>query len=676
MLLYPDIRKTRVIFPSTAEEVFYDKCLKNLSEDWSLYFSVCLSTINSDEGAKDNEIDFLLYHPRFGIFVVEVKGGRLSYDPLIRKFYSVNRHDEKFEIKDPFKQVLVWKSRFLRFLKQRNIVVPVTHLVCFPSVDSQQFGENANFNSQIIIGRKEMEHLEEFLANIATKVHLPTFLQFKDVAHNLNTALLGQSFTSKLYLRDYIDGHELRMKDVEHIYESLVIPITAQTSLGIEGEAGTGKTMLATMVAKHFREQSQRVLLLTSNPILNLFLKGQLHQNIAVETYLGIAIKYGVDLLNPPADFKGNKSDWIQIDAPLKLQEAIKQKKNLSNSNAELFDVMICDEAQDVQPFWWEALLELKKNEESRLYLFFDRSQGIFGSGGNDKKFDPNHSLPIPPPFFPLINNYRTTREIASFARSFRTGDSILTGHCGRIGYVPELIVYEDDLDCQRQIGKILRKLIREENLFPNEITLLSARDPSSKNSTIRNLNEIAKFKLHRIQMSKKMLWENINPTRDFVGVSTISSFKGLETKVGILINLSEYNLPSSHPIMSSLIYVACTRAKHMLYIFVKKGDEKETKFKAVMESILTNGSLVLEGSEKDFEFVGKVQYFNPLRVGWLTVDDPAFQKKSVMFFPHDLLHHNIDPMQLKIGTKVKFRPMLEGTVAIAGQLKLIKGGS
>ena len=125
----------------------------------------------------------------------------------------------------------------------------------------------------------------------------------------------------------------------------------------------------------------------------------------------------------------------MQHAAPTELEQAIRQQKNF-------YDVLICDEAQDVQPFWWKALRELLSGRDSRFYLFFDRSQGIFGSGGSQEKFEPDAVLPIAAPYFPLVHNYRTTREIATFSRSFRTGASILQSHCGRLGYEPQLFVY------------------------------------------------------------------------------------------------------------------------------------------------------------------------------------------------------------------------------------------
>ena len=665
MKIFPDSEKTRVIFVSSAEESLYENSRKQLSENWRVYYSCSLSEFEGEEGLRDNEIDFVFYHPDYGIFVAEVKGGRIKFDAQKQKFSSLNRHGEIFSIKDPFKQVLVWKSRFLRFLKKNGIRVPVSHLVCFPGAHAKEFPKSAAMNPAIILDREGMDQLEEFLIRLARSSHPEHFFKFSDVGEKLDRILIGKTFTSRLYIRDYIDSHEKRVRDVESVFDSLLTPVTSQSRLGIEGEAGTGKTMLALLIAKFFRDRSERILFLSSNPILNLFLRQEAGDGISVETFADIAEKFGVSLLNPPASFQGKRSDWIQIEGPVLLKEAIVNNKNFR------FDVIVCDEAQDVQPFWWEAFEELLAGSESRLYLFFDRSQGIFGSGGSDKKFDPDTTLPISPPFFPLVNNYRTTREISTFARSFRTGGSVLQSHCGRLGYIPEIVTYEDQEDWQRQIGKIVRNLVKTEKVQPIEITFLSARAPDSRESVLAGVREISRIPLHKLTYNKKNKWRQTRPPRGHMAVATISAFKGLETKIGFLINISEYNLPVSNPIMASLIYVACTRAKHMLYICVRKNDPKRKAIEEALAEVRAKGALVLEGSDKDFEFNGKISHYNPARVGWISVEDAGFQKNSIMFFPFDVEKSGLTG-KIKVGKRIKFRPKMEGQVSIACDLKLL----
>ena len=99
--IFPDIERTRVVFSSAAEEQFYSQAKTTLTGGWIVFYSCTLSTMEGDDGLKDNEIDFVCYHPSYGIVVVEVKGGRIRFDAQTSKFYSVNRHNETFEIKDP-----------------------------------------------------------------------------------------------------------------------------------------------------------------------------------------------------------------------------------------------------------------------------------------------------------------------------------------------------------------------------------------------------------------------------------------------------------------------------------------------------------------------------------------------------------------------------------------------
>lgn len=660
-LMYPDTHKARVIFSSRAEEVFYDACRAQLGDRWTVYFSRTLSTIERDKGLHDNEIDFVLYHPELGVLVLEVKGGRIRHDADSGEFFSINRYDESFRIKDPFQQALVWKSRFWRLLRNRNLKVPVSHAVVFPSVHENEILESASITPEIVVGRQKLKSLASALRNMVHKVQPRKYLKFDDVADDLHTILWGQAFTSKLYLKDYLASHDLRVKDIEVIQETLVQPIAASARLAVEGEAGTGKTLIALLLARYFRGAGKRVLILSSNRLLNAYLRNEVGANVDVKTYVEIGKDFGVHLLQPPADYAGKREDWIEYEAPEQLLRALQ--------NSELrYDVLICDEAQDVQTFWWEALETLLDEADPRFYIFFDRSQGVFVQGGGGRGFEPESVLPIAQPYFPLVYNYRTTREIAGFSRAFRTGDRVMQSHCGRLGYIPEIVLYDDAQDCRGKLGRLFRKLFREEGVATDDVTLLSARNPNTPESVLRPSDVIARHGLRYLGDT-----EQFGPratANNQVGLSTIAGFKGLETPIAVLLNISEYNLPLDNPIMASLIYVACTRAKHMLYVMVQRDDPKREMLEQALKQIRTTGAMVLEGSDANFEFVGTVSHYNPERIGWLEVSDPAIEKNSIMFFPHDARQAGIDDLQ--IGDRVRFRLQVEGQVTIAAELKRV----
>lgn len=659
--MYPDTRTTRVIFASRAEEDFYNVCQEGLGDNWKVYYSCTLSTIDGQAGLKDNEIDFVVYHPRFGVLVIEVKGGRIQHSADTGKYYSINRHNERFRIKDPFQQALVWKGRFLRELRKRHIKVPVSHAVSLPSVREDELTSSASLVTEIVIGRQRMLNIETTLKNIIKQCQEEKYLTFSDVADELHALLWGKDFTTRLFLKDYLRSNDLRVNDVEVIQETLVRPIASSNRLAIEGEAGTGKTLLALLLAKQFRNEGKRVLLLTSNRLLNVYLKKELGEGVDVKTFVEFAESFGVHLLNPDKSYAGTREDWTQYEAPERLL-------NLIKASETRYDALLCDEAQDVQPFWWEAIESVLASEDSHFQIFFDRSQGVFGLGMSDRGFVPEEALPIKPPYFPLIHNYRTTREITTFARSFRTGTSVMKSHSGRLGYVPELLVYEDREDCRRQLAQLFRKLFRDEELATHDVTLLSARNPAKPESVVRHDDVIAKYPLQLLSADNKKLHDKKGSK---VPISTISSFKGLETSVAIMLNISEHRLPIDNPMMASLIYVACTRAKHMLYIMVEKGDPKHEAFKNALSLIKTTGAMVLEGSDANYEFVGTVSYYNLNRVGWLSVSDPSFQKSSIMFFPHDVIASGLT--DITVGTRLRFRPRVEGETTIATDLKQVK---
>lgn len=662
----PDSKKTRVIFASAAEEQFYEECLK-LSDEWRVWYSRTLSAVDEKgAGLKDNEIDFVLYHPRYGVIVVEVKGGRIRFDAETQTFYSINRLDESFRIKDPFQQVLSWKSRFLRHLKRLGVKVPVSQAVSFPAVMEDELPEALSHSQDVVIGRNRLADLEASLQRLVRQSQPEQYLKFADCGDALHELLVGQAFETRLYLRDYLDAHSRQVRDIESVHETLILPIAQTARLGIEGEAGTGKTMLAMLLARYFRDQGRPVLLLGSNALLNLQLQSDLGAGIDLLTYSELASSFGVNLLIPPQDYTGAKDDWVQYEAPDRLKRAI-------NAKGHQWQVLICDEAQDVQPFWWEAFESLipSAEEDGRLYLFFDPGQGVFGSGGQ-AKFVARDVLPIPSPYFPLVHNYRTTREIAALASSFRShSESVMRSHCGRLGYVPEIIVYKDEADAKTKLAALVRRLIDQEGLVSDEITLLSARNPAARESVLYQTEEIARLPLHRFVHNNKKSWAEASPAKGALGVSTIAGFKGLETPVGILLNVSEYNLPIDNPIMASLIYVALTRARHMLYIFLRENDPKLAAFQKALAGIKQTGTMVCEGSSSDFEFMGRVLHYNPERVGWLAVDDPAFQKANVMFFPKDVETAQIGAV--KPGAKLRFRTRVEGFVTIAADLKLVQ---
>ena len=664
--MIPDVEKQRVVFPSSAEETFYRVAGQSLSAGWRVYYSCVLSAFEPGEGLQEGEIDFVLWHPSAGFVVVEVKGGRIQIEN--GDFFSINRQGERFRIQNPFNQALVWKNRFYRFLKRENMRMPVCHAVCLPYLDESELPMTAGVERDLVIGRQRMERLEETLFEIVRKSHLEKYLKFSNPGEKtLDRLLKGSHFESRRFLREYVDHHDLRVADIESIQESLVTPVTSARRLGIEGEAGTGKTMLAAMLARRYRDEGAKVLLTSSNPVLNERLRVDIGRGVDVMTYGELGSKFGVELLRVPAGYQGKLEDWLQFDGPEKLKTAIA-------ADSCRYDVILCDEAQDVQPFWWECIERLLISPESgRFYLFFDRSQGVFGSGSGETLFVPEQVLPVAPPYFPLVHNYRTTKEISTFAREFRTGSQVLKSHSGRSGFMPQIVTYKDRADAQKKLELLLSDLIRREHLRPDEIALISARNPKAPESILTGMNapSVGLGLDAALKATGSSATKATGPH-----VATVAGFKGLEAKVAILINFSEHKMELSNPIMSSMMYVAATRARHLVVIMLREDDTKVAAVKAALEAAAVPGStgpLVIERPEDITESEGVVTFFDPDRMGSLTIDDGARGRRSFLFFPHDLGRAGLE--NIRVGMRLLFRPRQIGDVVVASDFRVPRAG-
>jgi cold shock CspA family protein len=148
------------------------------------------------------------------------------------------------------------------------------------------------------------------------------------------------------------------------------------------------------------------------------------------------------------------------------------------------------------------------------------------------------------------------------------------------------------------------------------------------------------------------------------IGVATIAAFKGLEAKVVIVVNLSEHRMPLANPIMSSLTYVALTRAKHMLYVLVREDDEKFAKLSEARTMVMPGGVMVLDSEDRAGEFTGKVTYYNSSRLGILEMMTGEELGKTILVLPHDVERSGL--RKLNVDQMVRFRIRSEGGVATA----------
>jgi DNA helicase IV len=115
-----------------------------------------------------------------------------------------------------------------------------------------------------------------------------------------------------------------------------------------------------------------------------------------------------------------------------------------------------------------------------------------------------------------------------------------------------------------RHLRQILHRLVHEEHIDCRDIVILT---PCSKDRTeFKDGMSIANFTL------------SSKPTqiRNHIQVSSVHTFKGLESRVVIL---TEVDPEASH-LLDSVLYVGCSRARTYLVILYNRSLDEETKSK------------------------------------------------------------------------------------------------
>lgn len=130
---------------SMAERKVFEAVKNRLSHDYTVFHSVVVSRRLGEDGPlRDSEVDFLVIHPDKGLIAIEVKGGGIECDGDTGKWWSINRHGRRNQIKDPFAQIRENLYEIVRQIRQspetKMHEYPYHYAVWFPDVDLQKKG--------------------------------------------------------------------------------------------------------------------------------------------------------------------------------------------------------------------------------------------------------------------------------------------------------------------------------------------------------------------------------------------------------------------------------------------------------------------------------------------------------------------------------------------------------
>lgn len=494
------------------------------------------------------EIDFVVVCER-GIACLEIKGGRVECRQgrwIFTDRYGIER--EKTE--GPFAQVIGNMFSLKKVLNQRFATIPqmkhalVASGVVFPDIEFKSKSEEI---IPEIVYDKTINDITAYINNLfdywEERQHknlskLPP-AAMKEIVDYLRGEFV---FIPNLAVR--LDGIEKRLIRLTFEQAQVMDALSANERLLIEGNAGTGKTLLALDFAKKKANQGNKVLYLTYNKNLSNNIQKQVSQDSNLKV-INIHALFGEYISVNEQKMNENPQKYFSEILPDEFYEFISQL-DCNTLEKIQFDLIVMDEGQDiVKPNYLYSLDYLLKNgfEKGHWAVFYDEKQNIY----NPEYYDGMELLSIYNcTKFRLFVNCRNTVQIGNYCSEI-SGVS-LNDFIKENGEEVQKISYSSDYEFKNKIHEIIKQL-RNEKVAMDDVTFLS---PKRYKNT-----KLATTGIKVAELSSENFVENIPR------FSTIHGFKGLDSKVIILCDVDSIRNQD----FSKFIYIATTRARTLLYV-------------------------------------------------------------------------------------------------------------
>ncbi|MFN0019486.1 MAG: NERD domain-containing protein [Pirellulaceae bacterium] len=559
---------------SSAERRFFDWIRDEAgTEDWICLHSLGLS---EHEAKRRAEIDFLLL-TRFGIFVLEVKGGRVTRKN--GEWHFTDRYGKTTtKSEGPFDQASGAMFGLERRLKQHfeasgqrqknllygfGVVMPDTPFsdLIGTEAERRQLYDRDSIRTERLSIKAYINRLAEYwrerssLGNNPGR-YAPTEKDIEDIFKFLRgdfdrVPSIGAIADASCHQMHALEAAQYQVLDAMEKY-----PVPR---IMVQGGAGTGKTLLAVEIAK-------REALRTGGDILflcfNRVLAGVLRHNVKAPERGSITVdsihSVLADLMKDTSceqEFQQRKEGLKPLQIFNELMPELGYRA-MMEKECKRYATLIVDEAQDMlsQPMLdvMNEMLE-KGLKDGRWWVFLDRNNqaSVFGVYDDDAMFRLMTSGVV----VMLTTNCRNTIPIA-------TETEIVTlpqfPPSATIDGLPVQTRWYRKSDDQRQLLRTTMNMLINEDVDPRRITVLSCR-------------KVEDCCAHQLGDSSLALitedngWKVGSTLLNQITYCTVSSFKGLENDFVILTDVDEV----TPEWWKGVVYVGMSRARIGLYLLI-----------------------------------------------------------------------------------------------------------
>lgn len=599
---------------SRGEKRFSERLEQKLEEDYVLWYDVPI-------GRYQCKPDFVIFHPRRGLLVLEVKdwinftadktqftlttdrGVVKKTNPLMQARSNAERINETLE-RD---QALIHPTDHRHAGK---LIMPWAYGVVLTNVNRKQFNEGELENvipGHLVICSDEMyesvdpEAFQERLWAMFTyafpcEITLPQidrirWHMFPELRVEWGEGQFGLAFDNETEAAPQLNIPDLiRVMDMQQ--EQLARSLGDEHRI-IHGVAGSGKTMILGFRAMHLaRALSKPVLVLCYNKTLAARLDQLMSER-------GLADKVQVY----------NFHSWCRkmltaYHVPLPAQgdnfyEAMVERVMHGVERNQIprfqYGAVLIDEGHDFEPEWYRLIVQMVDPATNSLLVLYDDAQNIYGKANRPAFTWKSVGVQAQGRTTILRINYRNTLEILSVARRFAhelfdgrlTDDEdvplIAPESAGRRGAVPTLIRADNASDEQRAVLACIHRELQHGRAPSDIAVLFHAKWEGEKLHQALNQAGIAS---HLAELAGKSA---LFTSGDNVKLVNMRSSKGLEFPVVIIPGLGALPRPNHDEAETArLLYVAMTRATEQLILIHHEESEFTARIRTSINEIQT----------------------------------------------------------------------------------------
>lgn len=517
--------------PDRWAELQAFKAFHDLDDTWTVFYGVAWQARHNGR-QRDGECDFVLLHPKHGLYAVEVKGGS-EVGVIDGQWYTTQR-GRRIPLKEsPFSQAVKSKNVLKDYLADSVVDFrpeqPIGHFVVFPS-HTQEGDFTPEAPRQIICDDNDLANFGRWM---------PSLLKHWGISANYPPELIDSikrriapTATLKNSLSARVRNAEQALLELTEGQYRAMDQLRRQRRTLITGGAGTGKTLLAKSRAEYLADAGFRTLFVCFNrPLGDLLSAENQRENLTTGSFHSICMKIAERAKTLP---DGDRTqDWWDTELPIAFQVG-----------AEVlgieYDAVIVDEGQDFHPDWWTSLFDVLSDREDAIFgVFADTNQNIY----RDSWTKPYDVDPIE-----LNVNCRNTIEIAArFAKL--AGNSTAT--LGTHGISPTIKNASTDVQVTKAIKSSLELFLNDARIAPADIAVLVNRKID-------------------YDLAQSVL-DQLGPSAKKIVLETVQRFKGLEA-VATVVVLRDIEPSEFNPV----VYVALSRARSMLHVICSEAIQSQ----------------------------------------------------------------------------------------------------